>query len=197
MKMLWRTVSFMILGLFAIPLTSCSDSGDSTPDFAVYLVDIYDEAYGDLSDEDNPHTSRVFANMDQEYVIAHARIRKPALLTSRDIATYCWDTHRIELTPRGVARWESAGKYEVPLQGIPVVVVVDGVTCYAAMIWNLLSSSWSRLPQFWSSALEGVLVTGCCMYPVGEDPPPDVRENDLVRGIMEQDGKLDEECGER
>ena len=164
------------------------------PRFAVYLVDIADEGHADTLHGHKRDLPVQYHLMGQEYVSANWAIREPPVLTDLDIVDYCWNEQTIVLTPEAVERWHGLGGWHVPLQGIPLLVVVDGTPCYGAMLWNLLSSSGTNLPAFVSHVLGDKLVTGGKSLRTIENPSPDVRYDPRVREVMASLGKFTETC---
>lgn len=72
------------------------------------------------------------------------------VLTDEHIATYVWEAHRIVLTPKGVARWESFAKFDrsvdppIPKLGEltkkEFVVTLDGSEMYRGHFWSMALS---------------------------------------------------------
>jgi hypothetical protein len=166
-----------------------AQQGAEGPAIAFYLVD--------LAGREDAAERYIARGLDQEDILERARPHAEPFLTDRDIERYCWSEQRIDLNPEGVRRWHALGGAHATTAGIPFLVVADGVPCYGAMVWNPVSSGSTRLPQFWSMALDGRLVTGCCMRPADEAPAEDVRFDARVEEALRRLGKLEEICEER
>lgn len=98
--------------------------------------------------------------LTQSHVLPSEIPDHPPILTEAHIVRFCWDDQRVRLTDEGARRWEAQGGWEVPLTGFPLLVAVDGVPRYVAMLWNPLSSRGCLLPQIWCSVLDGNIRIG-------------------------------------
>ena len=164
------------------------------PTIEFYLVEIGREEIRQYKKDKGTYSRWIAQNVDQAYLLENYEILGEPFLTDGDIDEYCWANHTIHLSADGVRRWNQVGGVHVPLLGIPFLVVVDGEACYGAMVWNPVSSAVSRLPEFWSFAVNGRLVTGCCSHMSNEEPPPDVRSDVRVKEALRSLGKLVEVC---
>ena len=164
------------------------------PEIAFYLVEVGEEEVRQYKKDKGTYSEWVARTVDQAYLLENYEILGDPFLTDDDIENYCWANHTIILSASGVRRWNQIGGVHAPLLGIPFLVVVNGEPCYGAMVWNPISSAVSRLPQFWSFAVEGRLRTGCCSHLSHEEPPPDVRCDVRVETALRSLGKLVEAC---
>ena len=116
------------------------------------------------------------------------------ILTDHHIENYCWATQRVALTAEGVRRWHAQGGFTVPLTGLPIQILVDGEPCYAAMIWNPVSSQSCPLPQFWCTALDGRLLIGSRTVTAAGDTLLGAAYDPRVKQVFTELGKLTEDC---
>lgn len=59
------------------------------------------------------------------------------IVKMEDIQYYQWDTHTIFLTDEGFKKYMSL---KVPLEGLPIILAINGEIIYGAWIWNVISS---------------------------------------------------------
>jgi hypothetical protein len=65
------------------------------------------------------------------------------LIRQGDIISYNWERHAIQLTENGI---DHLSGYEVPVDGLPFVVTVDGQPIYTGALWPSYSSlSYDRV----------------------------------------------------
>jgi hypothetical protein len=193
-----RTLMLVVVVLQLMPTYTClAQAEDVEPEIAFYLVEIGSEKVRNHKKGNGTYSQWVASTVGQTYLLENYEILGDPFLTDDDIEYYCWADHTIFLNARGVERWNQVGGVHVPLLGIPFLVVVAGEPCYGAMVWNPVSSAMSRLPQFWSFAVNGRLITGCCSRKSDEEPPPDVRSNARIKEALRSAGKLVEVCSKR
>lgn len=191
------TIVFIALSQFAATYASFAQVEADGPRIAFYLVEIGDEDVRRYKKDKRLYSQWIASTVDQSYFLENHKIIGEPFLTDGDIESYCWQSHTINLTASGVGNWNQVGGAYVPTTGVPFVVVVDGESCYGAMVWNLVSSSFTRLPQFWSLAMDGSVQSGCCSYMTDEEPRSDVRNDVRVKDALRSLGKLVEICEKR
>ncbi len=182
-------------GIFvALVFAGLAALGEAPPRLAIYRVDLVEKNSAPTPERRNKDRRLYKGFITQEYLLATAVKKGAPILTDSDIEQYCWDTQKVQLTDEGARRWDSQGGYETPLNGLPILIEVDGQPRYGAMIWNLLSSGSTNLPQFWSTTLDnqlnfgGLYITseGDTIYRENFDP--------VVRKVMGELGKLSDDC---
>ena len=80
------------------------------------------------ADEENCHNCLAISVNDLEFV---------PLLSSEDIKAFHWEEQRIELSDEAKSRMAIM---EIPLEGLPVAMVLDGEVIYTFWLWNVYSS---------------------------------------------------------
>ena len=141
-----------------------AESTVEAPMIAFYLVEVGEEEVRQYKKDKGTYSKWIASTVDQAYLLENYEILGDPFLTDDDIEKYCWADHTIFLNANGVRRW------------------------------NPISSAMSRLPQFWSFAVEGRLLTGCCSHLSHEEPPRDVRSDVRVEAALRRLGKLVEAC---
>lgn len=131
---------------------------------------------------------------DQERFLSRTTKQGDPILTESDIETYCWQSQTLHLTPAGAARWDSLGGRRVPLDGIPLLVEVDGEPRYGALLRNPASSLSARLPQFWCLSPEGRLHLGGPLISAEGDTLYRENYDPSVRELMRELGRLSPDC---
>ena len=184
----------VVLFQFMAAYVCFAESTVEAPEIAFYLVEVGEEEVRQYKKDKGTYSKWIASTVDQAYLLENYEILGDPFLTDDDIEKYCWADHTIFLNANGVRRWNQIGGVHVPLLGFPFLVVVSGEPCYGAMVWNPVSSALSRLPQFWSFAVEGRLLTGCCSHLSHEEPPRDVRSDVRVEAALRSLGKLVEAC---
>jgi hypothetical protein len=183
------------IGILAtLVLAAPPASSEEIPRFAIYRVDLVDNELAPPLDQraDNPHLLNLFVT--QEYVLATSVKQNPPVITELDIVDFCWTSQVIKLTPEGARRWDSMGGYHAPLDGLPLLIEIDGEPRYAAMLWNPASSQICKLPVIWCKALDNrLLIRGLFATKKGdtlhkEDYDPHVRQ------VMDDLGKWSVDC---
>jgi len=169
-------------------------AAEDAPRLAIHRIEFVADADAPALGPPAGGSRRLNCYATQEYALATARIVGPPIVTDMDIVAYCWEDQRIELTPAGVQRWESLGGWHVPLDGIPIMVVVDGEPCYAALMWTPLSSMGSTLPQMWGKTREGRVVVGGVFVSAAGDTIRGANFDPRVEQVMSELGKLRPGC---
>jgi len=123
----------------------------------------------------------------------HAELEKveleaEPLLTEKDITTYNWATHTIELTGQGVKQVASA--VAAGLHGKTFVIVADGQRCYRGALWRSVSSRSYPNPVI-LAPLRGHTIEVQRAYPSakfakGDDPRSDAR----ILKVLRETGKI-------
>ncbi len=188
-------VAVVALAIAALAVVGFAVAGPAAPRFAVYRVDLVDADTAPAPGQDGRPSRPRRAPLTQERLLAQAVRRGPPILTEADIVTYCWAEQRIQLTPEGARRWQAQGGANVPLTGLPLLVVLDGEPCYGAMLWNPLSSGSSLLPQMTSFTFGGRVVIGGMLITAAGDTIRRENHDPRVRRLMEELGKLSPTCG--
>lgn len=147
-------------------------------EFAIYLVK-------------SPVKMRMFADADI------ADVELEYFITEQDIESYRWGDHSITLTDTGIEKIKLlAGPGEVPLQGLPFVVVAGGRRAYKGCFWSPLSSMippvpYCTLPPNLNSLGNTIRIDALQAGSLGvEQTPPDPRENMQVHEALRKSGKL-------
>jgi hypothetical protein len=162
--------------------------------FEIYQVEFVKNVSAPLLERRASDPSYFHSSVTQEYALATAKYIGTPIVTDADIVEYCWEDQLIELEPAATARWESLGGYRVPLSGIPLLVVVDGAPCYAAMAWNPLSSQSCKLPQIWGKAHGNRIRIGGLYITAEGDTIQGASFDPRVKQLMGELGKLKEHC---
>jgi len=185
-----------ILVLSAAAPAGRAGGDPAPPRFAIYRVDLVEDDAG----PQRPHGRRdpyaLAATMSQEYFLACARPHETPILTEDDVIGFCWDSQRLTLTRGGAQRWNAEGGFEVPLTGLPLVVVLDGRPRYGAMLWNPLSSRGCRLPEIWCMSRDHRLRIMGRFVSADGDTILGANYDPEIRRVLAELGKLTDPCPE-
>lgn len=147
-------------------------------EFAIYLVK-------------SPVKMRMFADAD----IADVELEH--FITEQDIESYRWGNHSITLTDTGIEKIKLLTEPgEVPLQGLPFVVVAGGRRTYKGCFWSPLSSMippvpYCTVPPGFKNRGNMIRIDALEAGKFGlEDTPPDPRANMQVHEALRKIGKL-------
>ena len=179
-----------------IGFSGLAAAGGEDPRFAVYRVDLVENESAPTLDRNIKDIRYFNSYVTQEYVLATAVRHEPPILTESDIVEYCWATQRIQLTDEGALSWDSQGGFQVPLNGLPLLVVVDGEPRYGAMLWNPASSLSCKLPQIWCKTLDNRLIMGGRYITAEGDTVYRENFDPQVMQVMDELGKLANNCEE-
>ncbi len=193
-------ISTRCFWLFVI-LFSCAQSVfamDDNPRFAIYFVDFEGVTKFETSYGSTRYAQDEISSLTQEELLGRADIQYPPVLTESDISEYCWDTGRVVLTESGAKNWyKQIGSSNSPHIGRPLLVVIDGVPCYCAVLWALYCSSSPSLPTIVDFVFfNNEVGIGGEFSLKGSDEKRNSCLEAQVRQVFAEMGVLREKCGE-
>jgi len=193
-------ISTRCFGLFVILFCYAQTvfAMDDDPRFAVYFVDFEGISKFQTSHGSTRYAKDEISSLTQGELLGRADIQHPPILTESDISEYCWDTGRIVLTERGADNWnKQIGSADSPHIGRPLLIVVDGVPCYCAVLWSLSCSSSPPLPTILDfSYSSNEVVIGGEFSLNGSDEIRKACLDTQVKRVFAELGVLRKKCGE-
>jgi hypothetical protein len=170
MKKLLITALMVLLLLAPFLFGGCSGKTEGKG-FAIYLT-------------------RANVSVLQMEMLSHVDIADKPIIFGKDIISYTWNTHEIELTPEA---YERLDEMQVPTSGKAFLVCVNKAPVYWGAFWPGYSSqSFDGITIWLKPSLVGenrIQITRG--YPSGdfykgEDP----RSNPVIKNALEKAGKL-------
>lgn len=164
-------LSIILLAILLLAFgCSKSESDNAKHDFSIYLVK-------DLS-----------AKEAMSKKIEDLPLETEPILTDKEIETYNWKDHTFTIKDGFSLEQKLAG--EVPLDGKPFVVVVDGEKIYLGCFWTLISSLYfpgiPTINSVWSEKVDKNTYT--IGYGFGQNDP---REDERVFEALKSLRKID------
>jgi hypothetical protein len=117
-----RHIIFIILTFFIVGCNKSTELG-----IEIYQVNI---PYPDFTKNPEPDCYYCFEPTEND-------LFETALLRESDIELFDWEKQHIILTEKGKRKME---KLDIPLQGLPVAMTLNGKPVYGFWFWNIFSS---------------------------------------------------------
>lgn len=121
LKTVLKKISFFLLAILGIALSSCRSVKDNT--FAIYLLA-----------QDVPAAKLYQTDIDQLV------LEKKPIISSDDLVSYDQTSHTLQLTREASKRIQQLFPMPIKVDGIPFVVCVGKERIYAGAFWTPLSS---------------------------------------------------------
>jgi hypothetical protein len=147
-------ILFVIVFVFGLIGCFSENAEIPSPRLAIYQVDLIQNDMAPALDEWTGDPQYLKSFVTQEYVLATGVYQDPPILSDKDIVELC-ENQCFEITVQAAEKWDSVGSISVMS---PLVIVIDGVPCYAAMLWSPLSSFGCRLPKFGNMTLNNHII---------------------------------------
>lgn len=181
MKYLIKTKYISLLLIFILAIGGCAGNPESsvsnskvTTHFAIVLVNGVKTSDAIKSNiEDLP-------------------LEAQPILTDKDLISYKWKEHELELRQDFVFK-DSLDN--VPLDGLPFVVIANDKRVYLGAFWTPISSLAANIPAItiWPSNIQKNVIKIDAGYPSGlADNKSDPRSNQLIYNALKSVGKIKE-----
>jgi hypothetical protein len=171
MKKTLITALMVFVLLAPLFFSACGSDNNIKEGFAIYLT----------QDDVSP------AQME---ILSHVDMAKIPVVASRDIVSYTWDTHEIELTSEAFKKLDTM---QVPTSGISFIICVDEVPLYWGAFWAGYSSQsfdgvtiWTKPTLAGENRIQITMGYPSLDFYKGDDP----RSNLIIRESLEKAGKL-------
>ncbi len=179
-----KKLSFLLI-VIVLFLSSCQTETTQTPEpqtsrgnaFELFLVSDSQISGADI----------------QNYELSELPLASEPLISVKDIDSYHWDTHRIDLTDEAYQKVLSLFSGSIRTSGVPFVIISEGERIYAGAFWSLASSlSFDGVVILQPVDPAGMSLFINLGYPgpdffTGEDP----RSNPQLRQALEDAGVLE------
>lgn len=116
--------------------------------------------------------------------LAELALEDKPFLTDGDLISYNWRNHELQLNEAAIGKIPQA----IPLDGMPVVVVVDGQRIYLAALWTPVSSLSASIPTM--TLYDGYLSINLGYPGEGANSRIDPRVNKRIYQALKDAGKL-------
>ncbi len=170
MRVFFKFTLFVIIAILLLA-SGCTSSptlekGRVSPNFEIYLVDT--PKLGDVIDT----------------TLSDIPVQSEPLLTEEDLVIYDWSEHILSLTPEGAKKFPS----QIPLDGLPFVVMAKGERIYLGAFWTPISSLY--IPELPIIMMPSDSTTIQILYSSTSGQVIDPRNNSKLYTVLKETGKL-------